>query len=78
MQESRQVRRGTLAQEIARKRHSLYVMKIAQDRLPSPLRERHASLIQEMTEELQKMEAEFHELNVQQIREELKGGQSEP
>jgi hypothetical protein len=31
-----------------------------------------------MTEELQKMEAEYHELNVEQIREELKGGQSAP
>jgi hypothetical protein len=49
-----------------------------QDRLPSPVRERHASLIQQMTEELQKMEAEYHELNVEQIREELKGGPSDP
>jgi hypothetical protein len=78
MQESRQVRRGKLAQEITRKRHSLYVMRIAQDALPSPTKERHASLIQAMTEELQKMEVEFHELNVQQIREELKGSQSDP
>ena len=78
MQDSRQVRRGRLAEEITRKRHSLYVMKIAQDRLPSPMRERHASLIQQITEDLQKMEAEYHELNVEQIREELKGGQSVP
>jgi hypothetical protein len=78
MQESRQARRGKLAQEIVRKRSSLSVMKFAQDRLPSPLRDRHASHIQQMTEELQKMEAEYHELNVEQIREELKGGQSDP
>jgi hypothetical protein len=78
MQQSRQVRRGKLAQEVARKRHSLCVMRIAQDGLPSPMRERHVSLIQAMTEELQKMEAEYHELNVQQIRDELKGWQSEP
>ncbi len=78
MQESRQVRRGKLAQEIARKRSSLSVMKFMQDRLPSPVRERHASLIQQMTEELQKMEAEYHALNIEQIREELKGGQSDP
>jgi hypothetical protein len=78
MQESRQVRRGRLAQEIARKRHSLYVMKISQNVLPSPMRERCASPIQTVTEELQKMEAEYHELNVRQIREELKGGKSEP
>jgi hypothetical protein len=49
-------------------------MKIAQNGLPASVRERHASLIQQMTEELQKMEAEYHELNVEQIREELKGG----
>lgn len=78
MQESRQARRGRLAQEIVRKRSSLSVMKFAQDRLPSPVKERHASLIQQMTEELQKMETEYHELNVEQIREELKGGQPDP
>jgi hypothetical protein len=64
---------------LRRKRRSLYAMKIAtQCKLPMGLRERHASLIQEMTEELQIMEAEFHELNVQQIREESEGRQSEP
>jgi len=78
MQESPQARRGKLAQEIVRQRSSLSAMKFAQDRLTSPVRERHASLIQRMTEELQKMEAEYHELNVEQIREELKGGQSGP
>jgi hypothetical protein len=78
MQKSRQVRRAKLAEGIARKRRLLYTMKIVtQDKLPTGLRERHASLIQEMTEELQKMEVEFHELNVQQIREELKGGRSD-
>ena len=76
MQESRQFRRGRLAEEIARKRQSLSTMKITQDRLPSPVRERRANLIQQMTEELEKMEAEYHKLNVEQIREELKGGQS--
>lgn len=78
MQESREVRRAKLAEEIAGKRRSLYVMKLAQDRLPSPARERHAGLIQQMTEDLQKMETEYHELNVEQIREELKGGWSIP
>ena len=76
MQESRQLRRAGLAQEIARKRRSLSVMKIAQDRLPSPVKERRASRIEQMTEDLQKMEAEYRELNVEQIREELKRGQS--
>jgi len=78
MQESRQARRGKLAQEIARKRSSLSVMKSVQDRLPSHVKEHHASTIQLVTEELQKMEVEYHELNVEQIREELKGGQSDP
>ena len=78
MQESRQARRGKLAQEIVRKRSSLSEIKFAQSRLPSPVKERHASLIQQMTVELQKMEAEYHELNVEQIREELKDGQSDP
>jgi hypothetical protein len=76
MQESRQLRRAGLAQEIARKRRSLSVMKIAQDRLPSSVKERRASLIEQMTEDLQKMEAEYHELNVEQVHEELKRGQS--
>jgi hypothetical protein len=75
MQESRELRRGRLAEEIARKRRSLSVM-IVPDGLPSPARERRVRLIEQMTEELQKMEAEYHELNVEQIREELKRGQS--
>ena len=78
MQESRQVRRGKLAQEIARKRRQLEAMKITQNCVPSSVKERHAVLIQDLTEELQKIEAEYHELNVEQIREELKGQQSDP
>jgi hypothetical protein len=76
MLESRQVRRARLAREIARKRDSLYVMKIAQGKLPSSVEERHATRIQQLTEELQKLEVEYHDLNVEQIREELKGGES--
>ncbi len=78
MLESRQVRRARLAREIARKRHSLYVMKIAQGKLPSSVKERHATRIQQLTEELLKLEVEYHDLNVKQIREELKGGESAP
>ena len=78
MQQDRQLRRAKLAQEIPRKRDSLSVMKFAQDRLPSPVRERRATLIQQWAEELEKMEAEYHELNVELIREQLKGGQSGP
>ena len=78
MQENRQRRRAELAQEIPRTRSSLSMMKFAQDRLPSPRKERHATLIQQWTEELQKMEAEYHELNVELIREELSGGSDLP
>ena len=78
MEENRKLRRAKLAQEIPRKRDSLSLMKFAQNRLPSPMRERRAMLIQQWTEELQNMEAEYHELNVELIREELKRGQSDP
>jgi len=43
-------------------------------RRPLSVRERYARRIQEIEDELQRMEGEFHELNVQQIREELSGG----
>jgi hypothetical protein len=74
MQESRKLRRAELAEEIKRRRERLYVMKIAKDRVPLSVRERYARRIQEIEDELQRMEGEFHELNVQQIREELSGG----
>ena len=80
MREDRQLRRAKLAEEIPRRRSSLSVMKFAQDRLLSPMRERRfrENLIQKWTEELERMEAEYHELNVELIREELKGGQFKP
>ena len=80
MQESRQARIGKLAQDIARKRRSLWEMKFMQKKLkfPSSIGERHATIIREMSEELQKVEAEYHDLNVEQIREELKSVQSRP
>ena len=49
-----------------------------QKKFPSSVGERHATIIREMSEELQKMEAEYHGLNVEQIREELKSMQSDP
>lgn len=70
-QESRQVRRAKLAEAIKHKRQTLYVLKITEGKLPSSLRERHAASIQRITEELKQLETDFHELNVQQIREEL-------
>ena len=44
------------------------------------MRERHATLLEQRTEELEKMGAEYHELNVEltSTSEELKGGQTEP
>lgn len=78
MEENRKLRRAKLAQEIPRRRDLLSVMKSAQDRLPSPMRERRAMLIQQWTEELQDMETEYHDLNVELIREELKGGRPAP
>ena len=74
MEESRQVRRAKLAETIQRKRHSLYVLKITEGKVPSSMKERHGTSIQRITEEIQKLEEDFHKLNVQQIREELKGG----
>ena len=74
MQKNRQLRRAKLAQEIPRMRDFLSIMKFAQDRLPSPKGDRHATLIRQWTEELEKMEAEYHELNVELIREQLKAG----
>jgi predicted nuclease with TOPRIM domain len=71
MQESRQVCRAKLAETIKRKRHSLYALKITEGKVPSSMKERHATSIQRITEELQKLEQDFHELNVQQIREKL-------
>ena len=74
MQESRHLRRAKLAAGIKRYRHLLYVMKITEDKLTSSLKERHATRIRIMLDELRRMEDEFHELNVQQIREELSNG----
>jgi len=51
-------------------------MKMIDDsgKLPLSVKERHARKIPKMTEELHQMEIEYHDLNVQQIREELKRG----
>jgi len=73
MQESRQLRRAQLAEAIKRQRHLLHVMTLAKDKVPESLKDRHIGSIQEITKKLHEMEVEFHELNVQQIREELKG-----
>jgi len=49
-----------------------------QEKFPSSVGERHATIIREMSEELPKMEAELHDLYVEQIRAELKGGSDQP
>jgi len=74
IEENRQVRRAELAEAIKRHRDLLHVLKIAGDRLPLSARERHARMMPTITEELHEMEVEYHDLNVQQIREESKNG----
>ena len=49
-----------------------------QKKFPSSVGERHATIIREMSEELPRMEAELHDLYIEQIREELNSGQSDP
>jgi hypothetical protein len=74
MQETRQLRRAKLTHEVGRKRELLHTMKFAVDKAPFKMKERLANGIQEVEEELRKMEKELHELNVRQIREELSSG----
>lgn len=75
MEQNRQLRRAQLAEEIRRHRRSLDLAKIAQARLPSSapasVKDQITAHVQKISEDLHKMEAELHELNVQQIREEL-------
>jgi hypothetical protein len=74
MQESRQIRRANLARSIKRRRDLLHVLEITWEKLPSSAKERHARMIPRVREELRKMEIEYHDLNVQQIREESECG----
>ncbi|MGO8797336.1 MAG: hypothetical protein ACLQLC_21160 [Candidatus Sulfotelmatobacter sp.] len=48
-----------------------------QRKFPSSVGDEHAAIIREMTEELPKKEAELHDLYVEQIRAEFKGGQAD-
>jgi len=72
--ESRQLRRAKLTEAVRRHRGVLRTMKYAEERAPLAMKEGIASRIQEIAEELRRMESELHDLNVQQIREELAGG----
>jgi len=74
VQASRPIRRAKLAAAINRQRRILYALKIARDGVPQRPKDMHTSRIEEITKELHRMEIELHELNVQQIREELKEG----
>lgn len=74
MQDSRQLRRTELIEGISRHRRVLYGLNFARDRSKPAIKDKIASQIQEFTKELEKMEAELHDLNVQQIRKELSGG----
>jgi hypothetical protein len=74
MEENRQVRRAEPAKAIKRHRDLLHVLEFAEDKLPLSARERHARMMPRITEELHQMEVEYHDLNVQQIREESKNG----
>jgi hypothetical protein len=70
MQESRALRRSRLFREVGHHRHLLEAMKCAQSG-GALAHEGVAARIKEITEELSRMEAELHALNVEQIREEL-------
>jgi len=48
-------------------------MKIAQNHGTASIRERVVARMKEISDELGRLEAELHELNVEQIREELEG-----
>ena len=62
--ESRSLRRSQLAEVIKRKRFSLYLLKMSEGKMPSSVRERYAASIQKIAAELEKLEEEFHALNV--------------
>lgn len=49
------------------------MMRIAEDKAPLSAKDKLASRAQEISGELHKMDDKLHELNVQQIREELSG-----
>ena len=74
MENSRTLRRAELAAEIQRHRQSLLVMRIAQENSTSASQERFTQRLQQLSEELERMEPEYHTLNVQQTREELANG----
>jgi hypothetical protein len=73
MQGSTQLRRTELIEGVRRHRRVLWSLNFARERAPE-IKERAAIQIQEFTQELNKLEAELHDLNVRQIRKEQSGG----
>ena len=74
MQDSRQFRRTELIEGVSRHSRVLDALNFARDRAKPAIKAKIAIQIQKFTAELEKMEAELHDLNVQQIRKELSGG----
>ncbi|HWH60484.1 MAG TPA: hypothetical protein VN682_22850 [Terriglobales bacterium] len=75
MQESRTVRRVKLAETIERQRRTLAAMRLVAEKGPTEeIKKYSAERIRVLEQELARMESEYHELNVQQIRDELRGG----
>jgi hypothetical protein len=74
MENARPFRRAKLAAEIQRRRHSLSAMRFAQENSTSATKEHFTQRLQELSEELERMEREYHALNVEQIRDELANG----
>ena len=74
MQDSRQLRRTELIEGISRHRRVLQALNFGRDRAKPDIRDKIATRIREFAQELHKMEAELHDLNVQQIRKELSSG----
>ena len=72
MHENRTLRRVELAHAINRRRELLEVMKFTGRILAPPLSEEHKAALQRAEAELRDMESEYHRLNVEQIREDLK------
>jgi hypothetical protein len=62
MQESRQLRRAQRAEAIKRQQHLLYVMKLAEDKVPKSIKDRHTGRIQEITKDLHEWKSSFTSL----------------
>ena len=75
MEESRTVRRVKLAETIDRQRCTLATMRFVAEKAPTEEIKKYSSeRIRALEQELARMESEYRELNVQQIRDELRGG----